>query len=111
MSNAAEARTWAPGALRGIIDSLYTPLSGPGGERIDESAFRTLIGHCLDSLGHDGIWVGGLVGEAWAMSLSERKQILEIRNRPKIRFVPIPGRAHKTQTGCRNDAFKNLAVA
>jgi 4-hydroxy-tetrahydrodipicolinate synthase len=78
VSNAAEARTWAPGALRGIIDSLYTPFSGPGGEHIDESAYRTLIGHCLGSLGHDGIWVGGLVGEAWAMSLCERKQILEI---------------------------------
>ena len=78
MSNASEARAWAPGALRGIIDSLYTPFSGPGGEAIDEAAFRTLIGHCLGSLGHDGIWVGGLVGEAWAMSLSERKRILEI---------------------------------
>ena len=78
MSNAAEARDWAPGALRGIIDSLYTPFSGPGGEGIDESAFRTLIGHCLGSLGHDGIWVGGLVGEAWSMSVTERKQILEI---------------------------------
>ena len=78
MSKAAEARTWAPGTLRGIIDSLYTPFSGPGGEHIDENAFRTLIGHCLGSLGHDGIWVGGLVGEAWAMSLAERKQILEI---------------------------------
>ena len=78
MSNATEARAWAPGALRGIIDSLYTPFSGPGGETIDEAAFRALIDHCLGSLGHDGIWVGGLVGEAWAMSLSERKQILEI---------------------------------
>ena len=50
---------------------------------------------------------------AWEVPkiLVVRKQILEIRNRPKIRFVPIPGRAHKTQTGCRNDAFKNLAVA
>ena len=37
MATAAEARDWAPGALRGLIDSLYTPFNGPGGEdyRID----------------------------------------------------------------------------
>jgi 4-hydroxy-tetrahydrodipicolinate synthase len=43
MATAAEARDWAPGALRGMIDSLYTPFSGVGGEEIDEDAFRTLI--------------------------------------------------------------------
>ena len=37
---AAEAREWAPGALRGMIDSLYTPFSGAGGEQIDEPALR-----------------------------------------------------------------------
>jgi 4-hydroxy-tetrahydrodipicolinate synthase len=78
MAGAAEAREWAPGALRGMIDSLYTPFGGPGGESIDEDALRALVGHCLGSLGHDGIWVGGLVGENWALSVDERKRILEI---------------------------------
>jgi 4-hydroxy-tetrahydrodipicolinate synthase len=78
MARAAEAREWAPTALRGIIDSLYTPFSGPGGEDLDEAAFRTLIGHCISGLDHDGIWVGGLVGECWALSTAERKRLLEI---------------------------------
>ena len=47
----------------GIVDSLYTPFSGPGGEHIDEGALRTLVTHCLGALDHDGIWVGGLVGK------------------------------------------------
>ena len=68
MAHAAEAETWAPGALRGMIDSLYTPFSGPGGEEIDEQALRALVAHCIGALDHDGIWVGGLVGEYWALS-------------------------------------------
>jgi 4-hydroxy-tetrahydrodipicolinate synthase len=78
MVTAAEARDWAPGALRGIIDSLYTPFQGPGGESVDEGALRALIGHCLGALDHDGIWVGGLVGEYWALSVDERKRVLEV---------------------------------
>jgi 4-hydroxy-tetrahydrodipicolinate synthase len=78
MARAEDARDWAPGALRGIIDSLYTPFDGPGGETIDAEALRALVRYCLDDLGHDGIWVGGLVGECWALSTAERKELLEI---------------------------------
>lgn len=78
MARASEARQWAPGALRGLVDSLYTPFSGPGGEHVDEGALRTLVTHCLGALDHDGIWVGGLCGEAWALSTEERKRLLEV---------------------------------
>jgi 4-hydroxy-tetrahydrodipicolinate synthase len=78
MAHAAEARDWAPGALRGLVDSLYTPFSGAGGEYVDEDAFRKLVAYCLGTLDHDGIWVGGLCGEAWALSVDERKRLLEI---------------------------------
>jgi 4-hydroxy-tetrahydrodipicolinate synthase len=78
MVQAAEARDWAPGALRGLIDSLYTPFNGPGGEEIDEDSLRKLVAYCLGALNHDGIWVGGLCGEAWALSVAERKRLLEV---------------------------------
>ncbi len=78
MVQAAEARDWAPEALRGMIDSLYTPFSGPGGEEIDEQALRAIVDHCIGALDHDGIWVGGLVGEYWALSTPERKRLLEV---------------------------------
>ncbi|MGE4363523.1 hypothetical protein HZU38_16380 [Mycolicibacterium vanbaalenii] len=35
MATAVEAREWARGALRGIGDSLYTPLGGADGDDID----------------------------------------------------------------------------
>ena len=78
MVRAADARAWAPGALRGIIDSLYTPFAGADGAAIDEDALRALVEHCLGALDHDGIWVGGLVGEYWALTTQERMRLLEI---------------------------------
>ena len=78
MARAAEAREWAPDALRGIIDSLYTPFGGPGGEHVDEAALRSLVRHCVGALDHDGIWVGGLVGEYWALTTEERERLLEV---------------------------------
>jgi 4-hydroxy-tetrahydrodipicolinate synthase len=78
MARAAEARAWAPGALRGIIDSLYTPFSGSDGGTIDEEALCTLVEHCVGALGHAGIWVGGLVGEYWALTTPERMRLLEV---------------------------------
>jgi 4-hydroxy-tetrahydrodipicolinate synthase len=78
MARAAEAREWAPGALVGIIDSLYTPFSGPGGETIDSDALEALVRHCVGALDHAGIWVGGLVGEYQSLSTAERKQLLEV---------------------------------
>jgi 4-hydroxy-tetrahydrodipicolinate synthase len=61
-----------------MIDSLYTPFSGPGGEAIDEDALRALVAHCIGALDHDGIWVGGLVGEYWALTTDERMRLLEV---------------------------------
>lgn len=78
MAHASEARDWAPGGLRGMIDSLYTPFNGPGGEHVDDDGLRQLVTHCLGALDHDGIWVGGLCGEAWALTTVERKQLLEV---------------------------------
>jgi len=43
VATAAEARAWAPGALRGIGDSLYTPFCGTDGDDIDWDAYRTLV--------------------------------------------------------------------
>jgi 4-hydroxy-tetrahydrodipicolinate synthase len=61
-----------------MIDSLYTPFNGPGGEAVDETGMRGLVDHCIGALDHDGIWVGGLVGEYWALRTKERKRILEV---------------------------------
>lgn len=78
MATAAEARDWARVALRGIGDSLYTPFCGVDGDDIDWDAYRTLVRYCAGDLGHPLLWCTSGIAEFWALTLDERKQLLEI---------------------------------
>lgn len=78
MATASEARSWARGALRGIGDSLYTPFCGRDGDEIDWDAYRTLVRYCVGDLGHSMLWSTGGLAEFWALTLDERKRLLEV---------------------------------
>lgn len=78
MATAAEARTWARESLRGIGNSLYTPFCGPDGDDIDWTAFRTLVRYCVGDLGHPMLWCTSGIAEFWALTLDERKRLLEV---------------------------------
>ena len=78
MATAAEARDWARVALRGIGDSLYTPFTGADGDDIDWDAYRTLVRYCVGDLGHPLLWCTSGIAEFWALTLDERKRLLEI---------------------------------
>jgi 4-hydroxy-tetrahydrodipicolinate synthase len=78
MATAKEARSWARVALRGIGDSLYTPFAGPDGDDIDWDAYRTLVRYCVATLGHEMLWCTSGVGEFWALTIEERKRLLEV---------------------------------
>ena len=79
MVAAREAREWARnGGLRGIGDSLYSPFSGPEGDEIDWEAYRTLVRYCVGPLRHDMLWLTSGVGEWWALTMDERKKLLEV---------------------------------
>lgn len=78
MATASQAREWAPVALRGIGDSLYTPLSGVDGDDIDWDAYRTLVRHCVGTLGHPMLWCTSGVAEFWSLTIDERKRLLEV---------------------------------
>ena len=78
MATAGNARSWAPGALRGIGDSLYTPFCGPDGDDIDWDAYRALVRYCADDLGHPMLWCTSGVAEFWSLTIDERKQLLEL---------------------------------
>ena len=77
MATAADAREWARVALRGIGDSLYTPFSGPDGDDIDWGAYRTLVRYCVGDLRHPMLWCTSGIAEFWALTLDERKQLVE----------------------------------
>jgi 4-hydroxy-tetrahydrodipicolinate synthase len=78
VATAKEARSWARNALRGIGDSLYTPFCGQDGDDIDWDAYRTLVRYCVGNLGHQMLWCTSGLAEFWALTLDERKRLLEV---------------------------------
>ncbi len=78
MATASEARDWAHSALRGIGDSLYTPFCGTDGDDIDWGAYRHLVRYCVGDLGHQMLWCTSGLAEFWALTLTERKRLLEV---------------------------------
>jgi 4-hydroxy-tetrahydrodipicolinate synthase len=78
MATAGDAREWARTALRGVGDSLYTPFCGTDGDDIDWDAYRTLVRHCIGSLDHQMLWCTSGLGEFWALTIAERKRLLEV---------------------------------
>lgn len=78
MATANEARAWARTALRGIGDSLYTPFCGADGDDIDWAAYRALVRYCVGDLAHPMLWVTSGVAEFWALTIAERKRLLEL---------------------------------
>ena len=77
MARAGEAREWAQAHLRGIADSLITPFAGECGDDIDYDAYRAIIGYCLGDLDHDGLWITSGLAEWWALTMDERKKLVE----------------------------------
>lgn len=78
MARAKEARDWAHGAIRGIGDSLYTPFSGDAGDDIDWDAYRTLVRYCVGDMGRQMLWCVSGLAEFWALTVDERKRLLEV---------------------------------
>ena len=78
MATAKDARAWARAGLRGIGNSLYTPFSGTDGDEIDWDAYRTLVRYCVGELGHEMLWCTSGIAEFWALTLDERKRLLEV---------------------------------
>lgn len=78
MASASEARDWARTALRGIGNSLYTPFCGVDGDDIDWAAYRTLVRHCVADLRHEMLWCTSGLAEFWALTIDERKKLLEV---------------------------------
>jgi 4-hydroxy-tetrahydrodipicolinate synthase len=79
MPSAREAREWAAdGGLHGIGNSLYTPFSGRDGDDIDYDAYRALVRYCTVELRHPMLWLTSGIAEWWALTIPERKRLLEV---------------------------------
>lgn len=60
--------------FKGIFPALLTPFDEKG--RINRDSVRKLVDYCLDQ-GVDGFYVGGSTGEAFLLTLEERKKLIE----------------------------------
>jgi 4-hydroxy-tetrahydrodipicolinate synthase len=74
----ADAKEWAREHLRGNCSSLYTPFSGPDGDEIDYQAIRALVRYLLVDLDQDGLWLTGGIGELWALTADELKEVVRV---------------------------------
>ena len=88
MANARDAKDWAKEHLRGVCDSLYTPYNGRDGDEIDYEAVRFLVRYCLSDLDHAGLWITGGCGEFWALTMDERKRMVEVQIEEARRVKP-----------------------
>jgi 4-hydroxy-tetrahydrodipicolinate synthase len=76
------ARATAPKVLArelvtGAWIAIPTPFTADGGQ-IDEELLAASVEHYVGALGVDGIFCGGVMGEFWALTLSERMRLHEL---------------------------------
>jgi 4-hydroxy-tetrahydrodipicolinate synthase len=71
-----EAKEYAQENLRGIWAAVPTPFSQD--LQLDARGFTRNLGHWIDALEVDGIFVGGKQGEFFSMTVAERKRLFEL---------------------------------
>lgn len=71
-----EAREWVRAALHGYMTVLYTPFDAEGA--IDEAGLRHNVRETIARPGVGGLSVHSLHQEFWAMTIAERKRLVEI---------------------------------
>ncbi|WFQ90112.1 N-acetylneuraminate lyase [Mycoplasma feriruminatoris] len=73
--------------LKGVFAALLIPYKKDGS--IDERALKKFIDYNIEISNVDGLYVNGSTGEAFLLSNSERKQILEIVAKHVNKRVPL----------------------
>ncbi len=91
--------------VRGIIPPVFTPIDE--NERVDESAFRRLLRHCVD-VGLHGVFAAGTNGEAMALRNEERERVISIALDEVGKDVPVLCGAIDASTGKVIDHIKAI---
>ncbi|MGE0311323.1 MAG: dihydrodipicolinate synthase family protein [Lautropia sp.] len=73
----ADAKAYAKAHFKGVWAATMTPFV-PGSLAFDEDGFRANLRHWIRTLGLGGLFVSGKQGEAFSMSVEERKRSFEI---------------------------------
>lgn len=72
-----DAKAYAKAHFRGVWAASMTPFL-PGSLALDEDGLRANLRHWIRTLGLGGLFVSGKQGEAFSMSVEERKRTFEI---------------------------------
>src|SRR5262245_54543977 len=71
-----EAKTAARAQFRGIWAAITTPFTPD--LAVDEAGLRRNMHHLTQTLGVDGVFCTGVMGEFWSLTKEERKRVVEI---------------------------------
>jgi len=71
-----EAKEYAKHNMKGVWGASLTPFTP--NYNIDEEGFRHNIRHCIDTLQIEGMFLNGLMGEAFHQTIAERKRLFAI---------------------------------
>ncbi len=72
----SEAKAYAKKNIKGLWGASLTPFKPD--YMIDEDGFRQNIRHYIDVIRMDGMFINGLMGEAFHQTIPERKRIFKI---------------------------------
>lgn len=72
----SEAKEYAKQNMKGVWGASLTPFTQD--YKIDEEGFRHNFRHCIDNLQIEGMFVNGLMGEAFHQTIVERKRVFKI---------------------------------
>ena len=107
MANAKEALDWVTqGGLHGLGESLYSPFSGPEGDDLDLEAYRWLVRYVVGDLNRPMLWTTSGVGEWWALTMEERKILLEVAVEESRAINPNTVIQANTQANGAKDALE-----
>ncbi|MFX1300871.1 MAG: 4-hydroxy-tetrahydrodipicolinate synthase [Promethearchaeota archaeon] len=81
----------------GVNPALVTPFTKDG-SKVDETAFRRLIRHCIDTLGVTGLVPAGTTGEFTSLTPKEHKRVVEIAIDEAAGKVPVIAGAGASNT-------------
>jgi 4-hydroxy-tetrahydrodipicolinate synthase len=88
VSAPTSAKAAAREKVKGLWIAIPTPFTADGG-RVDEDMLARSVEHYIDGLRVDGIFCGGVMGEFWALSIDERKQVHDLVVRQAAGRVPV----------------------
>ena len=85
--------------LTGIWAAIHTPFDDD--QALDESGLRDNVRHLSEALELDGVFCSGIMGEFWALTLSERARLIDIvvaAARPAMRVSAMTTHHSLTET-------------